>query len=73
MTRFSQKEQGDQSRMEAAKLDWGNITSFFFIYFFEYAIITGMIDRISDLKKEENPNSSDYFVKNFYTIGQFLY
>ena len=41
------------------------------MYFFEYCVITGLLDRLAQLRKSEE--STEFFEKNIFTITQFLY
>ena len=61
----------DQTIFEAFKSDPMNHVWIFWLYFFEYCVITSFLDRIAQLRDAE---SSDFwFEKNMFTISQFLY
>ena len=61
-----------QTKWEAFLIDWQNFHWLFWLYFLEYTIITGFIDRISQ-QKEEIEGHRTYFEEHFFIICQFLY
>ena len=48
-----------------------NLYWIFWLYFFEYCVISSFLDRITQLRDAEN--SDFWFEKNMFTISQFLY
>ena len=60
-----------QTLSEAYAIDPWNHILIFLLYFFEYIIITGFFDRISQMRG--SLQSDIYLERNLYTISQFLY
>ncbi|CAI2371898.1 unnamed protein product [Moneuplotes crassus] len=63
-------ENKEQTLWEGYKIDPLNHVWVFFFYIFEYTIITGFFDRLSQLRTVEDDG---FFEKNLFTINQFLY
>eukprot|EP00345_Euplotes_harpa_P014200 CAMPEP_0168350206 /NCGR_PEP_ID=MMETSP0213-20121227/20959_1 /TAXON_ID=151035 /ORGANISM="Euplotes harpa, Strain FSP1.4" /LENGTH=187 /DNA_ID=CAMNT_0008360465 /DNA_START=187 /DNA_END=750 /DNA_ORIENTATION=- len=61
----------EQTVVGGFKTDPLNHVWIFWLYFFEYCVITGFFDRLAQLRKADE--SSDFFEKNLFTISQFLY
>ena len=61
----------NQSLKQAYMVDPWNHIWIFFVYVFEYLIITGLFDRLAQLR--ESHESKLFLEKNLFTITQFLY
>ena len=62
----------DQTPREGFLKDVPNFVQIGILYFLEYSVITGYVDRISQLKEEQQDDVT-YFEEHFFTICQFLY
>lgn len=62
--------EGKQTMWEGYKIDPLNHVWVFFLYIFEYIIISGFFDRLSQLRTVEEHG---FLEKNLFTINQFLY